>query len=33
MDINYIIFVVLLVVGLTLVALWAAHYDKMHSTK
>ena len=33
MDFNYAIFVAVLAVGLTLVALWARHYDKMHTAK
>ncbi len=33
MDLNYFIFVALLVLGLTLVAIWAERYDKMHPSK
>ncbi len=33
MSISYLIFVALLAVGLTLIALWAERYDKMHKTK
>lgn len=33
MSTSYLIFVALLAVGLTLIALWAERYDKMHQTK
>jgi len=33
MDLNYFIFVALLVLGLALVAIWAERYDKMHPSK
>lgn len=33
MDLNYLIYVATLVVGFTMIALWADRYDKTHPAK